>query len=249
MIETLDKKEVERFDNLAKDWWDPKGAFRPLHQLNPARILYIREQFIKRLEPDSGRPAPLSGLRIADIGCGGGLTAEPLARLGAAVTGVDPSPAAISAAQRHASLGGLDIEYVNGSAEDLLEAGRTFDGVLALEVIEHVPDPAAFLSVCAGLLRPGGLLILSTLNRSAKSFALGIVAAEYILGWLPKGTHDWTRFMTPDELSDALVRAGLTPEDRRGLTYSPLSGEWRLSGDCGVNYFMTARKDGAAPNA
>lgn len=242
MNASLDNKEVERFDTIAKEWWDRDGKFKPLHRLNPARILYIREQFITHFECNHTSPTPLAGLRIADIGCGGGLISEPLARLGADVTGIDPSPETISAARSHASLDDLRINYINGTVEDLIAAEQRFDGVLTLEVVEHVPDLAAFLRSCAQILKPGGLLVLSTLNRTAKSFALGIVAAEYILRWLPRGTHNWSRFVTPDELSEKLKEADLTPMDRRGLTFNPITDSWKLGNDCSVNYFMTARK-------
>ncbi|HKJ62983.1 MAG TPA: bifunctional 2-polyprenyl-6-hydroxyphenol methylase/3-demethylubiquinol 3-O-methyltransferase UbiG, partial [Hyphomicrobiales bacterium] len=175
MNESLDQREVDRFDGIAEEWWDRDGKFKPLHKLNPARILYIREQFITHFARNSSSHEPLANLDIADIGCGGGLIAEPLTRLGARVTGIDPSAESIAAATRHAEFGGLDIEYIHGTAEEVAAHGRRFDGVLALEVIEHARDPAAFIATCKSLMKPGGLLVLSTLNRTAKSFALGIV--------------------------------------------------------------------------
>lgn len=241
MNKSLDQTEVNRFDVIAQEWWDRNGKFKPLHKLNPVRISFIREQFIIHFARDLTSHEPLDSLHIADIGCGGGLIAEPLTRLGAKVTGIDPSPESIAAAKQHAKSGGLDIEYINGTAEEVAATGRQFDGVLALEVIEHASDPEAFMDVCKTLMKPGGLLVLSTLNRTAKSFAFGIFAAEYLLHWLPRGTHDWSRFLTPDELNEMLSERGLTALNHRGVTYNPLSGEWKLSGDCGVNYFITAR--------
>ncbi|MBX2806797.1 MAG: bifunctional 2-polyprenyl-6-hydroxyphenol methylase/3-demethylubiquinol 3-O-methyltransferase UbiG [Hyphomicrobiales bacterium] len=240
MKNTLDKKEVDRFDIIAEYWWDRDGEFKPLHKLNPTRILYIREQFIRHFGCDRTLHPPLKSLAIADIGCGGGLIAEPLTRLGARMTGIDPSAESIEAAKRHARLGHLDIEYIHATAEDVAASERKFDGVLALEVIEHASDPHAFVEVCKSLLKPGGLLIMSTLNRTAKSFALGIVAAEYLLRWLPRGTHDWSRFLTPDELEAMVTQLGLTPLDRSGATYNPITDDWSLGGDCGVNYFISA---------
>jgi 2-polyprenyl-6-hydroxyphenyl methylase/3-demethylubiquinone-9 3-methyltransferase len=242
MSGSLDQKEVDRFDIIAEEWWDRDGKFKPLHKLNPARILYIHEQLITHFARNARTPGPLNGLTIADIGCGGGLIAEPLARLGGTVTGIDPSPESIAAAKQHAASAGLEIEYINASAEDIAGLGRTFDAVLALEVIEHTRDPEAFVATCKNLVRPGGMIVLSTLNRTAKSYALGIVAAEYLLRWLPRGTHDWSRFLTPDELEEMLAGCGLTPIDRRGVSYNPLADEWRLSSDCGVNYFITATR-------
>lgn len=241
MNQSLDQSEVDRFDIIANEWWDRNGKFKPLHKLNPARISYIREQFIIHYARNTSSPKPLDGLDIADIGCGGGLIAEPLARLGAKVTGIDPSPESISAARRHARSSGLDIEYINSTAEDVATAGRRFDGVLALEVIEHAREPGALIDVCKSLMKPDGLLILSTLNRTAKSFALGVFAAEYLLRWLPRGTHDWSRFLTPEELSLMFSERELTDQNHRGVTYNALSGEWTLSSDCGVNYFITTR--------
>ncbi len=242
MNESLDQREVDRFDVIAEEWWDRNGKFKPLHKLNPARILYIREQFITHFARNSSSHEPLTSLDIADIGCGGGLIAEPFTRLGARVTGIDPSAESIAAATRHAESGSLDIEYIHGTAEEVAAHGRRFDGVLALEVIEHARDPAAFIATCKSLMKPGGLLVLSTLNRTAKSFALGIVAAEYLLRWLPRGTHDWSRFLTPEELEEMLSELGLTALSRRGVTYNPLSGEWKLGDDCSVNYFITASR-------
>lgn len=238
---SVDHGEIARFDRLAEAWWDPDGKFRQLHKMNPVRIGYIRERVVGHFtRPDAG-PAPLAGLSLVDVGCGGGLLTEPMARLGAATTGLDPSGEAISVARRHADLLGLDIAYRNETAERVAAAGRTFDVVLALETVEHVSDPDSFLQALACLVRPGGLLILSTLNRNAKSFALGIVAAEYVLGWVARGTHDWRKFLKPHELARGLRRYGLTVSDVTGLVYDPRHAGWRLDpSNLGINYLMTA---------
>ena len=242
MTKIVDDDEVKRFGALAKEWWDPHGKFRPLHQINPARIFYVKEKILAHTGENPRAAKPLSGLRLLDVGCGGGLTAEPLARLGAAVTGLDPSPETIEAARDHAASQALPIDYIVGTTDALGASGRRFDCVVALEVVEHVPNVTAFLRSCAALIEPGGLLILSTLNRTAKSYALGIVAAEYLLGWLPKGTHQWSRFVTPEELRTALVDAGLDPLDERGLSLDPIQGVWRLNDDLAVNYLASAVK-------
>ncbi len=242
MTKTVDNEEVEKFDAIAGEWWDPNGKFGPLHRINPTRLSYIRGQIVNHVVADSRSMKPLSGVSALDVGCGGGLVTEPLTRLGAKVTGIDPSPETITAARDHAEKLGLDIDYIAATTEDLTSSGRMFDCILALEVIEHVPDVTGFLISCAGLLKPGGILILSTLNRTTKSYALGIVTAEYILGWLPRGTHRWSRFITPDELQNKLNEVGLDAKDVKGLALNPLSGEWTLSEDCSVNYFITATK-------
>lgn len=243
-MDTVDKIEVERFGAMAGDWWNPYGKFRPLHQINPIRLAYIREQILADAGIDGRNPKPFNGLNILDVGCGGGLVSEPLARLGASVTGLDPAEENIAVARAHAGEQGLAIDYIAGTTEDLASRGPVFDHVIALEVVEHVPDVTAFLRSCAALLKPGGLLLLSTLNRTAKSYALGIVAAERILGWLPRGTHQWDRFVTPEELADYLHNIELEPLGKSGMVFSPLAGEWKLSNDCDVNYLMTARKRG-----
>ena len=242
MTQLVDKAEVERFGALAQEWWDPRGRLRPLHQINPVRIGFLRDELLAHTARNGRSVRPFAGLRLLDIGCGGGLIAEPLARLCASVTGVDPSPETIGAARRHAEGQGLTIDYVAGTSGDLAAAGRRFDCVIALEVIEHVPDVPAFLKSCADVTEPGGLLVVSTLNRTAKSFALGIVAAEYLLGWLPRGTHQWDRFVAPDELRQGLTDAGFTPMRERGMSYDPVAGTWRLGSDCDVNYLMSAVK-------
>ena len=241
---TLDPREVERFAAMAREWWDPHGKFAPLHALNPARLTYIRDRICEHFDRDPRRADSCSGLVVADIGCGGGLLCEPLARLGAAVTGLDPARESIEAARIHAEAQGLEIDYRAERAETLVAAGEAFDVVLALEVVEHVPDVKAFLKIAGTLVRPGGLMLLSTINRTMKSYALAIVGAEYILRWLPVGTHQWDRFVTPRELSGAVERAGLSETDRRGLVFNPLRGDWSLSRDVDVNYLMAAVRAG-----
>lgn len=229
---SIDQTEIDRFSAMAAEWWDPDGKFKPLHALNPSRIAYIREQTASRFNQ-------LEGLSVLDIGCGGGLLCEPMARLGANVTGLDPSEKNIAIATTHADEQGLEINYVNAAAEDLAAKGEQFDLVLNMEVLEHVADIDIFLEACAKLIKPGGLMICATLNRTLKSFALAIVGAEYILRWLPAGTHQWERFVTPEELRDALERQNLEATDVAGVSYNPLSGEWSLSKDIAVNYLMT----------
>jgi 2-polyprenyl-6-hydroxyphenyl methylase/3-demethylubiquinone-9 3-methyltransferase len=242
MAAAIDEKEVERFGAIASEWWDPKGKFAPLHRLNPPRLAFIRDHVLSHRGGETRSAKPFKGLSILDIGCGGGLISEPLRRLGGDVTGLDPSPETISAARAHAAQQGLEIDYRCGTAEELAMAGEVFDVVTALEVIEHVPDVSAFLGVCAQLVKPGGLILLSTLNRTAKSYALGIIAAEYLLGWLPRGTHDWQRFVEPEELRSLLASAGFADFALKGIAYNPVAGEWRLGDDTGVNYMMAATR-------
>jgi 2-polyprenyl-6-hydroxyphenyl methylase/3-demethylubiquinone-9 3-methyltransferase len=239
---TVDQTEVERFSALAAEWWDPRGKMAPLHKFNPVRIGYIRDQAAVRFGRDRRRLDALQGLRILDIGCGGGLLSEPLARLGATVVGVDPSAANIKAAQRHAAQSGLPIDYRCATAEELAEAGESFDVVLAMEVVEHVTDVPLFVRSCAAMVKPGGLMIVATINRTLKSFALAIVGAEYILRWLPIGTHRWEKFVTPNELEIAMTQSGLRVIDERGVIYNLLRDEWQLSTDTDVNYMLTAER-------
>jgi 2-polyprenyl-6-hydroxyphenyl methylase/3-demethylubiquinone-9 3-methyltransferase len=239
---TLDADEVARFAKLSGEWWDASGPFKPLHRINPTRLTYIRDQLCRKFGRDKRAAASLKGLAVLDIGCGGGLIAEPLTRLGAEVTGIDPAPENIAAAKAHAEGAGLDIRYRAETAEALAASGAAFDAVLLLEVVEHVPEVPAFLKAVAPLVRPGGVMILSTLNRTFKAYALAIVGAELVLRWLPAGTHQWERFVTPDELEAALAGAGLSATDMTGMVYHPLGDDWRLSSDKDVNYFATAQR-------
>lgn len=241
---SVDPAEIAKFSAMAAEWWDPEGKFRPLHQLNPTRLRFIRDRLAQRFEREPLGDRPLEGKLILDVGCGGGLVAEPLARLGARVTGIDASERNIAVARAHAHESGITIDYRETTAEALAAAGERFDAVLALEIVEHVTDPPGFVETCARLVAPGGALILSTLNRTPKSFLLGIVGAEYLLRWLPPGTHDWRRFLKPSELSDHVRYAGLEIEEVAGVEYNPLTASWRLTRDPSVNYMMLAGKDG-----
>lgn len=237
---TMDAAEVRQFDSLAQHWWDESGPMKPLHRLNPARMAYIRDRICAHFGLKNEGFTPLSGLSIADIGCGGGLVAEPLCRMGASVTGVDAGAENIKAAEAHAKLHGLDIDYRVSTAEDM--TGK-FDVVTALEIIEHVADPALFIEACCKLVKKNGLIILSTLNRTPKSFLLGIVGAEYILRWVPAGTHDWKKFVKPSELAHLLAPEGFTPTDISGLVFDPADNAFRISADdLDVNYFLCASR-------
>lgn len=239
---TVDIAEIERFSAMAAEWWDPLGKFRPLHKLNPVRLGHIRDTAVRHFRLDARARRPLEGLRILDIGCGGGLVAEPLARLGAAVTGVDAAERNIAVASLHARESGLAIDYRLGNAEDLAAAGGSFNIVLALEIIEHVADVPLFVSAISRLARPGGLVLVATMNRTWKAFAMAIVGAEYVLRWLPRGTHDWKKFLRPSEVAAEVRRNGLNTAEVRGMTYSPLGDRWSLSADTDVNYILTAAK-------
>jgi 2-polyprenyl-6-hydroxyphenyl methylase / 3-demethylubiquinone-9 3-methyltransferase len=241
---TLDPEEVARFSKLAEAWWDPNGKFRPLHKIGPPRIEFVRDTMISHFGLTAGGLKPLVGLSVVDIGCGGGLVSEPLTRLGASVTGIDPAEKNIRIAQGHAEGQGLSITYRPVRAEDLVAEGRTYDAVVCLEVVEHVPDVPAFLGVIGQLVRPGGVLIVSTINRTMKAYALAIVGAEYVLRWLPVGTHQWDRFVTPDELARGISAAGFGPTQFRGMTYNPLTDIWSLNSDTDVNYLASAAKPG-----
>ena len=239
---TVDRSEVERFSRLAATWWNPRGPMAVLHKFNPIRLAYVRDHAAARFGRDPKKLDCLDGLRILDIGCGGGVLSEPLARLGATVVGADPSDDNIAVARTHAADAGLAVDYRVATAEDLAEAGERFDIVMAMEVVEHVADVGLFVEVCAGMVKPGGLLFVATLNRTMKSFALAIVGAEYVLRWLPRGTHQWDKFVTPVELETAVEKARLSVTGERGVVYNPLADRWQLSSDMDVNYMLVAER-------
>lgn len=240
---TIDAAEVAKFEAMAAEWWNPHGKFKPLHQMNPCRLDYITNQIAAEFDRDLSAAQPFAGLRILDIGCGGGLLSEPMARLGATVVGADAAPRNIPVAQLHAEQSGLEIDYRHTTAEALAAAGEQFDVVLNMEVVEHVADPLGYLTACRELLKPGGVMVCSTLNRNAKSFAMAIVGAEWVMRWLPKGTHDWAKFITPEELYALIRQAGLEPVDRKGMVFNPVSWSWSLSSrDLSVNYVTASVK-------
>ena len=240
---TIDAGEVAKFEAMAAEWWDPNGKFKPLHMLNPCRLDYITSQIAAEFDRDLNATSPFEGLRILDIGCGGGLLSEPMARLGAEVVGADAAERNIPVAQIHAEQSGLFIDYRHTTAEALAGAGEQFDAVLNMEVVEHVSDPLAYLTACQQLLKPGGIHICSTINRNPKSFAMAIVGAEYVMRWLPKGTHEWSKFITPDELYKLIEQAGLSPVDRKGFVFNPVTWSWSLSDrDLSVNYVTASLK-------
>ena len=239
---TVDDGEVERFSRHAADWWNPRGTMAPLHKFNPVRLAYIRDQATARFNRDPKKLDCLNGLRILDIGCGGGILSEPLARLGADMVGADPSADNIAAARAHAEETGVTVDYRCSTAEELAAKKERFDVVLAMEVVEHVTDVGLFVKTCAGMVKPGGLMIAATLNRTLKSFALAIVGAEYVLRWLPRGTHQWDKFVTPDELEIALEKSGLRVTGERGVIYNLLADRWQLSSDTDVNYMVVAER-------
>lgn len=234
---TVDPLEIAKFEAMAAEWWDENGKFKPLHMLNPCRLDYITSQIAGEFDRDLKSPHPFEGLRILDIGCGGGLLAEPMARLGADVVGADAAERNIPVARIHAEQSGLDIDYRHTTAEDMAANGEKFDAVLNMEVVEHVASPIDYLIACRQLLKPGGLHICSTLNRNPKSYMMAIIGAEHVMRWLPKGTHEWSKFITPEELFALMQEAGLDPVDRKGFVFNPLTWSWRLSDrDLSVNY-------------
>jgi len=240
---SVDPEEVARFSALAEKWWDPKGEFAPLHRFNPTRLTFIRDQAAARFDRDPRARRPFDGLKLLDIGCGGGLLAEPMCRLGFTVTAVDASERNIGTARAHAEPQGLEIDYRCTTAEDLeAEGAGPFDVVLNMEVIEHVADPGEYLRTCARLMAPGGLMIVATLNRTFRALALAKVGAEYVLRWLPPGTHDWSKFLKPEEIEGFLAGLPYDIEGPFGVSYDPLSGRWSLSSDVGVNYMMTVAR-------
>jgi 2-polyprenyl-6-hydroxyphenyl methylase/3-demethylubiquinone-9 3-methyltransferase len=245
---SIDPAEVAKFAAMAEAWWDPRGKFRPLHKFNPVRLGFIRDTVCAHFGRDAAAKRPLEGLRLLDIGCGGGLLCEPMTRLGASVTGVDATEPNIKTAMTHAAGVGLSIDYRVGTAEGLVASGEElFDVVLNMEVVEHVADPAAFLRTCASLLKPGGIMIVATLNRTAKAFALAVVGAEHVLRWLPVGTHDWAKFVRPEEIKAALGGVdGLALKGPIGVSYNPLMDQWSLGSDSAVNYMMVVERDKAS---
>ncbi len=239
---SIDPAEVAKFTAEAEAWWDPAGQFAPLHRLNPTRIAFVRDRLAAARGRDPLRARPLAGIRLLDIGCGGGLLAEPMTRLGARVTGIDASAASVAAAARHARQSGLAIQYRHAAAEELAAAGERFDAVLNMEVVEHAADRDAFLAASAALLGPGGTMFIATLNRTAKAFLFAILGAEYVLRWLPRGTHDWRKFVRPSELAAALRPHSVEIAELAGVTYGPITDTWRLSNDLDVNYMAVARR-------
>lgn len=240
---TIDPQEVAKFQAMADEWWDPNGKFRPLHLMNPCRLDYITQQIAAEFGRDLSEANPFAGLKILDIGCGGGLLSEPMARLGADVVGADAAERNLPVARLHAEQSGLNIDYRHTTAEAIIDTGERFDVVLNMEVVEHVADPLDYLTACQQLLKPGGLMICSTMNRNPKSYMMAIIGAEWVMRWLPKGTHDWRKFITPDELYALITKAGLKPVDRKGMVFNPISWRWSLSSrDLSVNYVTASLK-------
>jgi len=241
---SVDPGEIDRFSRLADQWWDPDGKFRPLHKFNPVRLGYIKTRLSAHFGRDPLDPKAFTGLRLLDIGCGGGLLSEPMARLGAEIVGVDPSTTNIGVARLHAARAGLAIDYRATTAEALAAAGERFDAVLAMEVVEHVTDMPRFVAACAGMVKPGGVMLTATINRTLRAYALAIVGAERVLGWLPRGTHEYGKLVRPEELEPALTAAGLSIVERTGVAYNPLADRWQISRDTGVNYMVLAERPG-----
>jgi 2-polyprenyl-6-hydroxyphenyl methylase / 3-demethylubiquinone-9 3-methyltransferase len=238
---TVDRQEIDHFNALAADWWNPDGPSKPLFALNPARLTYIRDQLCRHFGREAVGRTPLAGLRLLDLGCGGGLVSEPLARMGATVVGVDAAQENIAIAIAHAADMELEIDYRATAAEALVAQGERFDAVISLEVVEHVADVSVFLRCCADLLKPEGLFVFSTLNRTAASYATAIIGAEYLLRIIPRGTHDWKKFITPDEIGELLTDAGFAVPEFAGLSYQPTNGQWHVSSSTAINYIGCAR--------
>ncbi len=239
---TIDQSEVDRFSAMAAEWWSPTGKFKPLHKFNPVRLTYIRDKAAENFGLDPKSPKPLEGLRVLDIGCGGGLLSEPVARMGATVVGADPSEKNIGIASTHAKASGVSVDYRPVTAEQLAEAGETFDIVLNMEVVEHVADVEFFMSTCSRMVRPDGMMFVATINRTMKAAALAIFAAENILRWLPRGTHQYEKLVRPEELEAPMTASGLEVIDRTGVFFNPLANQWNLSKDMDVNYMLLAKR-------
>ncbi|MGV2103363.1 bifunctional 2-polyprenyl-6-hydroxyphenol methylase/3-demethylubiquinol 3-O-methyltransferase UbiG [Rhizobium sp. 21-4511-3d] len=239
---TIDQSEVDRFSAMAAEWWSPTGKFKPLHKFNPVRLTYIRDKAAENFGLDPKSPKPLEGLRVLDIGCGGGLLSEPVARMGATVVGADPSEKNIGIASTHAKASGVSVDYRPVTAEQLAEAGETFDIVLNMEVVEHVADVEFFISTCSRMVRPGGMMFVATINRTMKAAALAIFAAENILRWLPRGTHQYEKLVRPEQLEGPMTASGLEIIDRTGVFFNPLANQWNLSKDMDVNYMLLAKR-------
>ena len=242
---TINDAEVAKFTAMAEEWWDPKGKFKPIHKFNPVRLAYIREHVLAHFHRDGSVMRPLEGLSILDVGCGGGLLCEPLARLGATVTGIDAAERNIKIATLHAAQSGVDVTYEATTSEALAAQGQKYDMVLNMEVVEHVDNVPLYMKSCADLVAPGGLMLTATLNRTARALAFAVIGAEYVLGWLPKGTHDWNKFLTPDEIKTLITRNGLVVTDQTGVVYHPLADDWRKSRDMAINYMVMAQRPAA----
>ncbi|GEO86358.1 MULTISPECIES: bifunctional 2-polyprenyl-6-hydroxyphenol methylase/3-demethylubiquinol 3-O-methyltransferase UbiG [Alphaproteobacteria] len=246
---TIDQAEVDRFSAMAAEWWDPTGKFKPLHKINPVRLAYIRDQVCAHFGRDPKAHRPLEGLRVLDIGCGGGLLSEPVAKMGAEVLGADASERNIGIASTHAAQTGVVVDYRAVTAESLAAAGETFDVVLNMEVVEHVADVDFFITTCASMVRPGGLMLVSTINRTLKAAALAIVGAEYVLGWLPRGTHQYEKLVRPEELETPLKTSDMEIVEMKGVFFNPLQNQWNLSSDIDVNYMVLARRPATSGSA
>lgn len=239
----VDEAEVEKFNRLAAEWWNPDGRMKPLHRFNPVRLSYLRDTLIAQFDRDAKAIQPFGGLSLLDIGCGGGLLSEPLARMGFTVTGIDPARNNVDVAKAHAEQAGVAVTYRKVTAETLVEEKALFDVVLAMEVVEHVPSVPEFVAAATSLVKPGGIFVAATINRTKRAFALAIVGAEYVLRWLPVGTHSWDKFVTPDELEDAIAAGGMEVFDRQGVVFNPFADCWGLARDMAVNYMLAARRE------